>query len=46
MFNPEYHLTDKIVQMLTTIAEGRAVIERARLLPKQELRLRRQALIR
>ncbi len=32
--------------MLTAIAEGRAVIERARLLPKQELRLRRQALIR
>lgn len=46
MFNPEYRLTDKIVQMLTTIAEGRSVIGRARLLPKQELRLRRQALIR
>ena len=46
MFNPEYRLTNKIVQMLTGIAEGRAVIERARLLPKQELRLRRQALIR
>lgn len=46
MFEPEYRLTDKIVQMLTMIAEGRSVIERARLLPKQELRLRRQALIR
>lgn len=32
--------------MLTAIAETRAVIERARILPKQELRLRRQALIR
>jgi len=46
MFNPEYRLTDKIVQMLTAIAEGKAIIERAKLLPKQELRLRRQALIR
>ncbi len=32
--------------MLTDIAEAKAVIERARLLPKQELKLRRQALIR
>lgn len=32
--------------MLTAIAEARAVIRRAKLLPKQELRLRRQALIR
>lgn len=46
MFNPEYRLTDKIVRMLTTIAEGKAIIERAKLLPKQELRLRRQAMIR
>lgn len=46
MFNPEYRLTDKIVNMLTVIAEGRAIIERAKLLPKQEVKLRRQALIR
>ena len=46
MFNPQYKLTNKIVISLTAIAEARAVIERARLLPKQELRLRRQALIR
>ena len=46
MFLPEYRLTDKIVDLLTTIAEGRAVIERARLLPKQEFKLRRQALVR
>lgn len=32
--------------MLTAISETKAVIERAKLLPKQELRLRRQALIR
>lgn len=46
MFNPEYKLTNRIVNLLTIIAEARAVIERAKLLPKQELRLRRQALIR
>jgi len=46
MFNPQYKLTDKIVNLLTSIAEAKAVIERAKLLPKQELRLRRQALIR
>lgn len=46
MFRPQYRLTDKIVELLTTIAEGKAVIERARLLPKQELKLRRQAMIR
>lgn len=46
MFRPEYQLTDKVVGWLTTIAEGRAVIQRARLLPKQEFKLRRQALIR
>lgn len=46
MFNPQYKLTNKIVSMLTEISETKAIIERAKLLPKQELRLRRQALIR
>lgn len=46
MFNPVYKLTNKIVNDLTHIAEGRAVIERAKLLPKAELRLRHQAMIR
>lgn len=32
--------------MLTAIAEARAIIERAKILPKQELKLRRQALVR
>ena len=32
--------------MLTSIAESKAVIERAKLLPKNEIRLRRQAMIR
>src|SRR3989344_5968431 len=46
MFNPQYKLTNKILNMLTAIAEAKSVIERAKILPKQELRLRRQALIR
>lgn len=46
MFNPEYTISDKIVSMLTSIAESKVIIERAKLLPKNEIRLRRQALIR
>jgi Fic family protein len=46
MFNPKYKLTNSIVQMLTAIAESKAVIERAKILPQQELKLKRQALIR
>lgn len=46
MFNPKYKLTNSIVQILTNIAESKAIIERAKILPRQELKLRRQALIR
>lgn len=46
MFNPSYKITSKIVEMLTAIIESRAIIERAKLLPKNEIKLRRQALIR
>ena len=46
MFSPKYNLSDTIVTSLTAIAEARALIERARILPQQELRLRRQALAR
>lgn len=46
MFNPQYKISNKILNLLTAITEAKAVIERARLLPKHELRLRRQALIR
>jgi len=46
MFQPQYKLTDSIVQALTHIAEAKVVIERAKILPKHELKLRRQALIR
>ena len=46
MFQPKYKLTDSIVKMLISIAETKAVVERARILPKYELKLRRQALVR
>ncbi|TSC56025.1 MAG: Uncharacterized protein Greene071421_44 [Parcubacteria group bacterium Greene0714_21] len=46
MLHLRYRLTNIILNMLTAIAEARVVIGRAKLLPKQELRLRRQALIR
>lgn len=46
MFKPKYKLTSKIVSMLISIAESKVIIERAKLLPKNEIKLRRQALIR
>ena len=46
MFNPKYKLTNSIVRMLTDIAESKVVIERAKILPQQEIKLRRQALVR
>jgi len=46
MFKPSYKITSKIVAMLTAIIESKAVIEHAKLLPKNEIKLKRQALIR
>lgn len=46
MFNPQYKISNKIINWLTSIAEAKSVIDRAKLLPKHELKLRRQALIR
>lgn len=46
MFNPQYKITPKILKDLSAISEAKAIVERAKLLPKNELRLRRQALIR
>lgn len=46
MFNPKYTITDKIVSMLTSVAESKVLIDRAKILPRNEIRLRRQALIR
>jgi Fic family protein len=46
MFNPKYQLTNKILANLTAIAEAKGIIERAKILPQQEIKLRRQAIIR
>ena len=45
MFKPNYTVTDKILNHLTEIALAREIIEKARLVPKWELSLRRDALI-
>jgi len=46
MFDPKYKLNNKILSNLTAIAEAKGMIDRAKILPQQELRLRRQAVIR
>lgn len=46
MFKPKYTLTDSIVQNLTIIAECKAIISHAKILPSAEIKLRRQALTR
>lgn len=46
MFKPKYNLNNSIIQTLTDIAESKAIIERAKILPQQEIKLRRQALVR
>jgi Fic family protein len=45
MFNPNFRYTNKIVRNLTLIAEARAIILNAPLIPKWEVSLRREALI-
>lgn len=46
MFNPRYTLTNAIVHTLTSIAESKEIIARAKIVPQQELKLKRQALVR
>ena len=46
MFEPKYKLNNKILADLTAIAEAKGFIDRAKILPQQEVRLRRQAVIR
>jgi len=45
MFEPNFHYTDWIIKNLTLIAEARAIILNAPLVPKWEVSLRRDALI-
>lgn len=46
MLNPKYKHTNKILRDLTAIAEAKGIIDRAKILPQQEVKLRRQAIIR
>lgn len=46
MFNLKYKLNDKILSDLTAVAEAKGFIDRAKILPQQELQLKRQAIIR
>ncbi|HEX9667816.1 MAG TPA: Fic family protein [Thermodesulfobacteriota bacterium] len=46
MFKPNFRYTDKIVRNLTHIAEARAIILNSPLIPKWEVSLRREAIIR
>lgn len=45
MFKPKYTLNNKILSLIASIAEAKSVIEKAKLLPTQELQLRKQAII-
>jgi len=45
MFKTNFNITNKITHYLTEIAEARAIIFNAPLIPKWEIDLRRQALI-
>ncbi len=46
MLKPQYKLTNQILKNLTDIAEAKGIIEKAKLLPQHELKLKRQAMIR
>ncbi len=46
MYNPKYKLNNRILSDLTAIAEAKGIIDRTKILPQQELRLRRRAIIR
>ncbi|MBI4040125.1 Fic family protein [Candidatus Daviesbacteria bacterium] len=46
MFEPHYSITPMILNNITEIAEIKAVVERSRVLPLNEAKLKRQALLR
>ena len=46
MFSLKYKLTNKILTEVRGVCEEKGIIDRAKILPKLELRLRRQATIR
>src|SRR3989304_7927600 len=46
MFDPKYSISPKTLSNMTEIAEIKAVVERSRVLPLNEAKLRRQAILR
>ena len=42
-FNPRYKITDKILNKISQITAGREIIEYSRLIPKWEMKLRKEA---
>lgn len=46
MYNPKFTITNSILDRMTQIAEIKSIVERSRVLPKREIELRRQAVIR
>ncbi|MBI2330287.1 Fic family protein [Candidatus Daviesbacteria bacterium] len=46
MFNPQYSITSTILSRIAEIAEIKAAVERSRVLPLNEVQLRRQAILR
>lgn len=46
MFNPKFTITPSILDKIAQISEIKTIVERSRVLPKSELELKRQAVIR
>ncbi len=46
MYNPKFTITNSILDKMTQIAEIKSIVERSRVLPKREIELRRQAVVR
>lgn len=45
MFNPKYTITPSILDKISKISEIKSIVERSRVLPKREIELRRQAIV-
>lgn len=46
MFNPKFIITPSILDKISQITEIKTIVERSRVLPKREIELRRQAIVR
>lgn len=46
MYNPKFTITSSILDKISQITEIKTIVERSRVLPKREIELRRQAVIR